>query len=189
MYSIEERSFAMTAVGFETMLRRESVVVLSAVLSFMMWAGCDEKSQAVGEDAAQPDAMRAEDAAAPDSGKDAAASDGGDVSDSGPRDAAGDGPSPLCTGEPDRPVRYCNCMDAGLAVVIACETEGEPTCYQYMDTCVDPGFTRCSEGADAPESDLWTACVDFCREHLNEPWLFGCGNILVPDAGMGSDAG
>jgi hypothetical protein len=81
-------------------------------------------------------------------------------------------------------------MDAGLAVVIACETEGEPTCYQYMDTCVDPGFTLCWEAVDNPESDLWAACADFCREHRDEPWLgSACSSFPVPDAGMGSDAG
>jgi hypothetical protein len=187
MFSFDQRSLSMMVFDFEVGVGGQPMVVVGAVLSCMVLAGCDEKSQAVVEDAAQPDAMPGDDASASDSGKDAEASDGGDPSDSGPRDASRDGPSPLCTSQPDRPVRNCNCMDAGLAVVVACETEGEPTCYQYTDTCVDPGFTICWEALDEPESDLWAACDHFCREHRNEPWL-SCGNFTVSDAGADPDA-
>jgi hypothetical protein len=180
MSLIDERSFSMTVVDFGVGVRRDLVVALGAVMSFMMFAGCDEKSQAVVEDAAQPDAMP---------GEDATASDSGDPSDSGPRDASRDGPSPLCTGHPDRPERSCNCMDAGGVVVVACETEGEASCYQYPGTCFDPGFASCLEALDEPESDLWAACDNFCREHRNEPWLSGCGSFPVSDAGVDSDAG
>jgi hypothetical protein len=80
-------------------------------------------------------------------------------------------------------------MDAATVVVVACESDGEPTCYQYTSACVDPGFTVCPPSEEAADPDLWDACVGFCRDHGAEPWAFGCDMIPVVDAGAASDRG
>jgi hypothetical protein len=63
----------MNVVGSEKRVRRALVVTalggVLSVLSCMMFPGCEEKSQAVVENAAQSDAIQGEDASVPDGGK------------------------------------------------------------------------------------------------------------------------
>jgi hypothetical protein len=177
----------MMTFGFEGSVGRRTVLVVGTLLFLAMLAACDENPDMPEDAAAQSDAMPGEDASASDGGEDAAASDGGDISDSGSRDASGDGASPRCRSQPDRPVRHCDCVDAGQVAVVGCETDGEPTCYLYPTPCVDPGFTICPQSQEDADPDLWAACVGFCREYGSEPWLRGCAETWPSDAGVGSD--